>query len=65
LGRTFDGKTGAPGINMRLMVALHYLKSQHNLSDEAVVARWVENPYRQQFSSRQFLSTRCPLIRRA
>ena len=42
LGQTFDGKTGAPGINTRLMVALHYLKYQYNLSDEAVVARWVE-----------------------
>ncbi len=26
LGKTFDAKTGAPGINTRLMVALHYLK---------------------------------------
>ena len=54
LGWTFDGKKGAPGINTRLMVALHYLKYQHNLSYEAVVARWVENPYWQQFSGRQF-----------
>jgi IS5 family transposase len=30
LGQTFDGKTGAPGINTRLMVALHYLKYQYN-----------------------------------
>ena len=28
LGKTFDGKTGAPGINTRQMVALHYLKYQ-------------------------------------
>jgi IS5 family transposase len=27
------------------MVALHYLKYQHDLSDEAVVAHWMENPY--------------------
>ena len=32
------------------MVALHYLKYQHDLSDEDVVALWVENPYWQQFS---------------
>jgi hypothetical protein len=25
------------------MVALHILKFQHNLSDQAVVDRWVEN----------------------
>ena len=61
LGRTFDGKTGAPGINTRLMVALHYLKYQHNLSDEAVVARWVENPYWQQFSGRQFFEHEMPI----
>jgi IS5 family transposase len=45
LGRTFDGKTGAPGINTRLMVAMHYLKYQYNLNDEAVVARLVEKSY--------------------
>jgi hypothetical protein len=36
---------GAPGINTRLMVALHFLKHQHDLSDEELVAKWVENPY--------------------
>ncbi len=61
LGRTFDGKSGAPGINLRLMVALHYLKYQYNLSDEAVVARWVENPYWQQFSGRQFFEHEMPI----
>ncbi len=42
LGATYNQAVGAPGINTRLMVALHYLKYQYNLSDEAVVARWVE-----------------------
>jgi IS5 family transposase len=32
------------------MVALHYLKYVHNLSDEDVVAGWVENPYWQNFA---------------
>ena len=54
MGQTFDGKTGAPGINTRLMVALHYLKYQYNLSGEAVVARRVENPYWQHFSGHHF-----------
>jgi IS5 family transposase len=31
------------------MVGLHYLKRTFDLSDEAVVARWVENPYWQYF----------------
>ncbi len=61
LGRTFDAKTGAPGINTRLMVALHYLKYQYNLSDEAVVARWVENPYWQHFSGRQYFEYELPI----
>ena len=33
-----------PGISTRLMVALHYLKYQQDLSDEDVVVLWVENP---------------------
>ena len=32
------------------MVARHYLKYQHDLSDEDVVPAWVENPYWQHFS---------------
>jgi len=36
---------GRPGIPVRLMVGLHYLKHAFNESDESVVARWVENPY--------------------
>ena len=45
LGNTYHPSQGAPGISTRLMVALHYLKYQHDLSDEDVVAVWVENPY--------------------
>ncbi len=37
LGSTDDPSHGAPGISTRLMVALHYLKYQHDLSDEDVV----------------------------
>ena len=50
LGATYHPTQGAPGISTRLMVALHYLKYQHDLSDEDVVAAWVENPYWQYFS---------------
>ncbi len=58
---TYHDKTGAPGIDTRLMVALHYLKYQHDLSDEAVVAGWVENPYWQHFSGRQFFEHDFPI----
>ena len=35
LGDTYHPRHGAPGISTRLMVALHYLKYQLDLSDEA------------------------------
>ncbi len=40
---------GAPAKAVHLMVGLHYLKYAFDESDESVVARWVENPYRQYF----------------
>jgi transposase, IS5 family len=61
LGASYHATQGAPGIDTRLMVALHYLKYQHNLSDEAAVARWVENPYWQHLSGRQFFEHEFPI----
>ena len=54
LGSTYHPSQGAPGIPTRLMVALHYLKYQHDLSDEDVVAAWVENPYWQHLSGMRY-----------
>jgi hypothetical protein len=39
---------------MSLMVALHYLKSRDDLSDEVVLAQWVENLSWQHFVSGHF-----------
>jgi IS5 family transposase len=61
LGQTYALTKGAPGVSTRLMVALHYLKYQHDLSDEAVVAQWVENPYWQHFSGEQFFQHEMPI----
>ncbi len=61
LGSTYHPTHGAPGISTRLMVALHYLKYQHDLSDENVVAHWVENPYWQQFSGERYFQHRLPI----
>jgi transposase, IS5 family len=36
---------GRPGVPVRVMVGLHYLKHLFNESDESVVLKWVENPY--------------------
>ncbi len=52
---------GRPGIPTRLMVALHYLKYSHDLSDEDTVALWVENPYWQYLSGRQFFEHEFPI----
>jgi len=60
LGATYHPTQGAPGISTRLMVALHYLKYQHDLSDEDVVAYWVENPYWQHFSGERYFQHRVP-----
>ena len=61
LGGTYHPSQGAPGISTRLMVALHYLKYQHDLSDEDVVALWVENPYWQHFSGMRHFQHRMPI----
>src|SRR5450432_4740371 len=61
LGSTYHPSHGAPGISTRLMVALHYLKYQHDLSDEDVVALWVENPYWQHFSGMKHFQHQMPI----
>jgi len=45
----------------RLMVGLHYLKHLHDLSDEEVVERWVENLYWQHFCGFEFFQHEPPL----
>ena len=48
-GKLYDPGQGRPAKPIRLMVGLHYLKHAFDLSDEEVVARWLENPYWQYF----------------
>jgi transposase, IS5 family len=43
------------------MVSLHYLKYTHDLSDEAVLAGWVENPYWQYLSGMEYFSHEMPI----
>ncbi len=52
---------GRPAIETRLMASLHYLKYAYNLSDEETVERWVENPYWQHFSGRQYFEHKFPI----
>ena len=60
-GATFCPEVGRPAISTRLMVALHYLKYTHDLSDEAVVEGWVENPYWQFFSGMKYFEHELPI----
>jgi len=48
-GAYYVEKKGRPGKPIRLMVGLHYLKQAFDVSDEAVVSGFLENPYRQYF----------------
>lgn len=52
---------GRPGIAIRLMVGLHYLKHAFNESDETVVVRWVENPYWQYFCGEEYFRHTLPI----
>jgi IS5 family transposase len=44
-GQYFCAGNGRPAVATRLMVTLHWLKYEHDLSDEEVVRMWRENPY--------------------
>ena len=52
---------GRPAIPTRMMVGLHYLKYTYDLSDEEVVARWVENPYWQYFCGSKWFEHEFPI----
>jgi len=52
---------GRPGIPIRLMVGLHYLKHTYNLSDEVAVLQWAENPYWQYFCGEAYFQHQLPI----
>ena len=60
-GPLYSIKMGRPGVPIRLLVGLHYLKHAFNESDESVVFRFVENPYWQYFCGFEFFQHRLPL----
>jgi IS5 family transposase len=51
---------GRPSVPIRRMIALLLLKHIYNLSDEAIVDRWIENPYWQYFSGELIFQTNKP-----
>lgn len=57
----FPSRTGRPATPPRLVAGLLYLQHAYRLSDEAVVARWVENPYYQHFTGETFFQHKMPV----
>ena len=53
-GAVYDDEPGRPPLPTRLMAGLAILKHMHNLSDEVLCERWVENPYFQLFCGEAF-----------
>src|SRR5215212_9571390 len=51
---------GRPAKPTRLMVGLSHLQHTFNLSDEAVVQRWIENPYWQWFCGCEYFQHQLP-----
>ena len=54
---------GQPPLPSRLIAGLFILKHMHNLSDEVLCARWVENPYYQFFCGEQTFQHAAPFDR--
>ena len=51
---------GQPPLPTRLLAGLLILKHMHDLSDEALCARWLENPYFQHFCGEESFQHRLP-----
>jgi transposase, IS5 family len=60
-GTYYSEGTGRPATSTRLMVSLHYLKYTHDLSEEAVLRGWVENPYWQYLCGMEFFEYEPPI----
>jgi len=56
----YYSETGRPSVPIRRIVGLLLLKHIYNLSDEAIVDRWIENPYWQYFSGEKVFQTQKP-----
>ena len=62
-GEVYADGPGQPPLPTRLMAGLAILKHTHNLSDEALCARWLENPYYQLFCGAEFFQHQLPFDR--
>jgi transposase, IS5 family len=63
LGEMYSDGPGQPPLPVRLMAGLAILKHMHDLSDEELVLRWVENPYFQHFCGEEHFRHKAPFER--
>src|SRR5579863_1133296 len=63
LGAVYTDAPGQPPLPTRLMAGLAVLKHMDNLSDDALTARWLENPYYQLFCGEEFFRHKTPFDR--
>ena len=57
-GAVYTDGPGSPPLPTRLMAGLAILKHMHDLSDDVLCERWVENPYYQYFCGEEFFQHR-------
>ena len=62
-GTVYSDGPGQPPLPTRLMAGLAILKHMHDLSDEILCERFVENPYYQLFCGEEFFQHRLPFDR--
>lgn len=60
-GQLYMAKVGRPATRTRLIVGLTYLQFMYDMSDDAVVERWLEVPYWQYFTGEEFFQHRMPI----
>jgi transposase, IS5 family len=62
-GAVYHDGPGQPPLPTRLMAGLAILKHTHDLSDEVLCERWIENPYYQLFCGEEFFQHQLPFDR--
>lgn len=62
-GAVFQAGPGHPPLPWRLMAGLLILRRMHGLSDKALCARWLENPYDQYFCGEESFRHTLPFDR--
>jgi IS5 family transposase len=63
LGAVYTDRPGRPPLPTRLMAGLAIIKHMHDLSDEELCARWLENPYYQLLCGEEFFCHTLPFDR--